>query len=234
MLKKYDPRTIFLSTIFIIIALVLMKTPLEMLLCGILVSVQIYIFKIDIKNLKRILSYSIGLFISIIFVNYFFMGKSETEILLSLGRVLGIIMLSVSVLSSMEISDIGYSIEKIFKPLKYFKIPVESIGTIIAISLKFIPLIEEESKRILKAQKARGIDYDIMKISERIKNIPTLFLPVVISGIQHSINLATAMEVRGYGAPYKKTRLNESKISFIEYSYLIFILIFIFVLGVIK
>lgn len=50
-----------------------------------------------------------------------------------------------------------------------------------------------------------------MKITEKIKNIPTLFLPVVISGIQHSINLATAMEVRGYGAPYKKLDLMSLK-----------------------
>lgn len=225
--RKFDPRTIFISTLLLIIPLIIMNSYLTAFFCGIVILLHLYIFGFEKKNFYRIFKYSIGLVFSIIFVNYIFMGKHVEEIFVSLFRLLGIILLAVSLLSSMDIVDIGYSIEKILSPLKIFKIPVETIGTIIAIALKFIPILQEEGNRIMTAQKARGIDFESMNIKERVKNIPTLFLPVIISGIQHSITLAIAMEVRGYGSNIPKTRLYEQSFSFKDWLYLFGVSLFL-------
>lgn len=224
-MRKFDPRTVLLSTLFLALALIIMNSILGVALTLTFVAIHLYIFRLDLGNLKRILRYSTALFISIIFINYFFMGKEVEYILFSLLRVLGVIFLSVSILTSLEIMDIGYAIEKLLSPLEKLRIPVGVISTVFAISLKFIPLLKEESERIVLAQKARGVDLDLMTLPEKIKNIPTLFLPVIISGIQHSINLATAMEVRGYGAPCEKSRYLESDVESSDYLYLVFSII---------
>jgi energy-coupling factor transport system permease protein len=228
--NKFDPRTILLSTIILIIALIFMNDFITVAISASGVFIQLSTFGYEKENIFRLLKFSLGLFISIIFINYFFMNKTIVEISLSLFRLIGIILLAASLLSSINIIDIGFSIEKLLSPLKIFKIPVETIGTITALALKFIPLLQEEAIRIQTAQKARGIDYDLMSIKEKIKNIPTLFLPVIISAIQHSVSLASAMEVRGYGAPVIRTRLYNSHLKKQDYLYLsgtIFILLII-------
>lgn len=222
---KFDPRTILLSTFLYALALIFMNSVGDIFLIGIFVGVHLYIFGLDMESFKKILKYSSTLFISIVFVNYFFMGRDILYIVLSLLRVLGVILISVSILSSMEIMDIGYAIEKLFSPLEKLGLPIHVVSTIFAVSLKFIPLLKEEGERIVLAQKARGVDFSLMNIKEKIGNIGTLFLPVIISGIQHSINLATAMEVRGYGAEREKTRLQESEMEKKDYIYFIISLV---------
>ena len=122
----------------------------------------------------------------------------------------------------------------IFHPLKYIKVPIESISTIIALSLKFIPLIKDEAVRIRKAQKARGLDYKLMSVPEKLSNITNLFIPIVISAIQSSVRTAIAMEVRGYSAPYKKTRLYESFMKFKDIIYILFTIIFLILIILIR
>ncbi|MGL6064248.1 MAG: energy-coupling factor transporter transmembrane component T family protein [Fusobacteriaceae bacterium] len=217
---KFDPRTVLISTFIYILALIFMDSPSDIFLVGAFIFLHLYTFRLNTENLKRILKYSATLFISIIFVNYFLMGRDALYIILSLIRVLGVILVSVSILSSMEIMDIGYALEKLFSPLEKVGIPVYVISTVLAVSLKFIPLLKDEGDRIVLAQKARGVDFSLMTIREKAGNIGTLFLPVIISGIQHSINLATAMEVRGYGAEREKTRLYESKMEKKDYIYI--------------
>lgn len=220
-MKKFDPRTILITTFILIIALIISKNYFNYLLVYTFILIHLYIFKLDIKKLVSILKTSIGLFLSIIFINYFFMGRSQEYIIFSLMRVFGVIVVSVSILSSMEISDIAFAIEKLLSPLEKVKIPVTVISTTFALSLKFIPLLKDEASRIILAQKARGIDYSLMSLKEKIRNIFTLIFPIIISGIYHSINLATAMEIRGFGAPYKKTRLYDSKIELKDLLYII-------------
>lgn len=229
--KKFDPRTIFLSTLFLTLSLIIMVDIIETLFCFIAILIHIILVGVKVKNLIKIFLASVWLLLSIILINYFLIGRDINYISNSIFRLFGIIILAAIVLSSMDIMDIGFAIERIFYPLKYLKIPIESISIIIALSLKFIPLIKDEAIRIQKAQKARGLDYKLMSISEKICNITSLFIPIVVSSIQSSIKIAIAMEVRGYSAPYKKTRLYESFITAKDFLYIIFnIIFFIFII----
>ena len=225
--KKFDPRTIFLSTLFLTISLVIMNDIIQALFCFIAILIHIILVGVKVKNLMKIFLASIWLLLSIILINYFLIGKDINYITNSTFRLFGIIILASVMLSSMNIMDIGFAIEKIFYPLKYLKIPIESISIIIALSLKFIPLIKDETFRIQKAQKARGLDYKLMSIAEKISNITSLFIPIVVSSIQSSVKTAIAMEIRGYSAPYKKTRLYESYITIKDLLYIIFSAIFL-------
>ena len=225
--KKFDPRTIFLSTLFLTLSLIIMNDIIQALFCFIAILIHIILVGVKVKNLIKIFLASIWLLLSIILINYFLIGKDINYITNSAFRLFGIIILASVMLSSMNIMDIGLAIEKIFYPLKYLKIPIESISIIIALSLKFIPLIKDETFRIQKAQKARGLDYKLMPITEKISNITSLFIPIVVSSIQSSVKTAIAMEIRGYSAPYKKNRLYESYITIKDLLYIIFSAIFL-------
>ena len=232
--KKFDPRTIFLSTLFLTLSLIIMNDIIQTLFCFIAILIHIILVGVKVKNLTKIFLASIWLLLSIILINYFLIKKDINYITNSTFRLFGIIILAAVMLSSMNIMDIGFAIEKIFYPLKYLKIPIESISIIMSLSLKFIPLIKDEAFRIQKAQKARGLDYKLMSITEKISNITSLFIPIVASSIQSSLKIAIAMELRGYSSPYKKTRLYESYITIKDLLYIFFNIIFLIFLIFIR
>ena len=221
--RKLDPRTVFYTAIFYVLALGFAKNYYQIIIILPFIFYQMKLFSANFNKLKRIFKYSIGLLLSMIFINLFLMDRDVDYVLLSIFRLLTIILLVTSMVSKMEIREIGFVIEKTLFPLKIFKVPVESIGVITALAFKFIPMLEDESKRIIIAQKARGIDYKLMNFREKMGNIVTLFFPVVISGIQNAVNLAISMEVRGYGNGIKRTRLKDYKLGIPDYIYLFFV-----------
>ncbi|MGL5621248.1 energy-coupling factor transporter transmembrane component T family protein [Cetobacterium sp.] len=225
-LQKFDPRTVFYATLICIIALGFIKKPYQILILLPVIFYQIRLFSINVDKLKKILKYSSGLMFSIVVINFFLIGRPSDYVVISFSRLIMIIFLATSMVSSLEIREIGFVIEKTLSPLKVFKIPVESIGVITALSFKFIPMLQEEAERVVLAQKARGIDYELMTLKEKIGNITTLFFPIVISGIQNAINLAISMEVRGYGNGAIRSRLRSYGFLKKDYQHLIFITIF--------
>lgn len=222
--KNFDPRVVFYTTIIYIVALSFADKYYQIIIILPAIFYQMKLFSTDLNRLKRIFKYSIGLLLSMVFVNLFLINRDIEYVFLSTFRLLTIILLVTSMVSKMEIREIGFVIEKTLSPLKIFKVPVESIGVITALAFKFIPMLEEESKRIVIAQKARGIDYKLMSIKEKIGNILTLFFPVVICGIQNAVNLAVSMEVRGYGNGIKRTRLKNYRLKRNDYLYFFFTL----------
>lgn len=231
-MNRYDPRTLFFTTLVYIAILAMMRRYIDIVLVFPFLLVHILLFSIKRENLKRVLKYSTTLFLSIIFINYFLIGRDLEYIVLGVLRFLGIIFVAVTLVSSLDIDEIGFVIESFLSPLKIFKVPVDSIAIITALGLKFIPVLQEEGQRIYLAQKARGLDFELMSLGERVKSVLNLFFPVVVSGIQKAFHIATAMEVRGYGCKVKRTRLKEYSFTKRDYLYMGFAVI-ILILNII-
>ena len=73
--KKFDPRTIFLSTLFLTISLIIMNNIIQTLFCFIAILIHIILVGVKVKNLIKIFFASIWLLLSIILINYFFINK---------------------------------------------------------------------------------------------------------------------------------------------------------------
>lgn len=228
-MNKYDPRTLFFTTFIYILLLAMMRKYIDIVVLLPFLIGHILLFSIKRENLKRVLKYSITLFLSTIFINYFLIGRDLEYIVVGVFRFLGIIFIAVTLVSSIDIDEIGFVMESFLSPLKIFKIPVDSIAVITALGLKFIPLLQEEGQRIYLAQKARGLDFELMGIGERVKSVINLFFPVVVSGIQKAFHIATAMEVRGYGNGMKRSRLKEYNLNKKDYLYMGFTVILLVV-----
>ncbi len=227
--NKFDPRTIFLSSLLLFSFIAFTNNINQMIFFLLLILIHSIVVGIKIEYFLKIFIASIWLLLSIVFINYFLIGRDTQYIIILVLRLFGLILLSSVFLSSLSIMDIGFAIEECFYFLRYIKIPVYVLSSVIVLSLKFIVLIKEEALRIQKAQKARGLDFKLMSIKDKLYNIINLFIPIIIFSIQSSIKIAIAMEIRGYSSNYKKTRLYKSYMKVKDYIYLSFIIIFFIV-----
>ena len=110
--------------------------------------------------------------------------------------------------------------------LKPIHFPTHEIAMTISIALRFIPTILDETNRIMKAQSSRGVDFT-HGFLKRIKAIVSLIIPLFVSAIERSEELANAMEARGYDPRSKRTHFHVMKFTHLDFiSFIIVLAIF--------
>ena len=89
-------------------------------------------------------------------------------------------------------------LEKALKPLQKINVPVHEIAMMMSIALRFIPILIEETDKIMKAQMARGADFETGGLVKKAKNMVPLLVPLFVSAFRRANDLALAMEARCY------------------------------------
>ena len=102
-------------------------------------------------------------------------------------------------------------LEKSLRPLNKIHVPVHEIAMMMSIALRFIPILLEETDKIMKAQIARGADFENGNLIQKVKNMVPLLVPLFISAFRRANDLAMAMEARCYHGGDHRTRLRELK-----------------------
>ncbi|MBD5432231.1 MAG: energy-coupling factor transporter transmembrane protein EcfT [Lactobacillus sp.] len=97
--------------------------------------------------------------------------------------------------TSLQIAD---GLEWILTPLKYLKVPVAEIALVLSIALRFVPTLLDEAVKITNAQRARGADFNSGSLMQRAKSIIPIIIPLFTNSLTVALDLATAMESRGY------------------------------------
>ena len=120
-------------------------------------------------------------------------------------RLILLISLAMVLTSSTRPMDLTYAFEWYMHPLKVIHFPVHEIAMTLSIALRFIPTLLDETNRIMKAQESRGADFS-HGFLRRFRAIISLMIPLFVSAIQRSEELANAMEVRGYDPRAKRTK----------------------------
>ncbi len=101
--------------------------------------------------------------------------------------------------------------EKLMQPLKIIGVPAHEIAMMMSIALRFIPTILEETDKIMKAQAARGADFDTGNIFKKAKSFIPVLVPLFVSAFRRSDELATAMEARCYRGGEGRTKMKQLK-----------------------
>ena len=104
-------------------------------------------------------------------------------------------------------------IEKILTPFKVIKVPAHEIAMMMTIAIRFIPTLSEETDKIIKAQKARGADFESGNIFKRVKAMVPILIPLFISAFKRADDLAIAMDSRCYNSGRKRTRMKQMKMT---------------------
>ncbi|MCY7892837.1 energy-coupling factor transporter transmembrane protein EcfT [Bacillus vallismortis] len=244
---RLDPRTKILSIFMFAISILLTEGTISYLaatcfvvLCVFLTNIPIRIFMNTLKPIIVILSFT--LFFHTLF------SKGE-HVLLSVGilhiteegikegiKVVYRIILMVIIASLLTLTtkplDITYGLERLFRPLSIFRVPVEQFSLMISITLRFIPTIVEEADKIMEAQRARGAQMNHKGLFKKISSYIPMIIPLLVSSVQRAERLSLAIEARGYGAGKERTRYRQLIYRKNDYgTFIISILFFLFLLG---
>ena len=103
-------------------------------------------------------------------------------------------------------------IESLLTPLKWIRFPVHELALIMSIALRFIPILTDETARIMNAQKARGADFESGSLVKRVKAIVPILIPLLISAFRRADELGDAMDARCYAG--SKVRTKYKKLQF--------------------
>lgn len=109
------------------------------------------------------------------------------------------------------------AIEYILKPFKKIGVPAHEIAMMMTIALRFIPTLLDETDKIMKAQQARGADFDTGNLMQKAKALIPILVPLFISAFRRAEELAMAMEARCYHGDEHRTRMNVMKMKSSDY-----------------
>ena len=128
------------------------------------------------------------------------------------------------------------AMESLMKPLNKIHVPVHEIAMMMSIALRFIPILLEETDKIMKAQMARGADFDSGGLIKKVKAMVPLLVPLFVSAFRRANDLALAMEARCYHGGEGRTQmkpLRYQKRDWLAYSFLLVYLAASIVIGVV-
>ncbi len=225
---RLDPRTKILLTIAMIVAVFLVKTMVGYaLILGFvcLVSRLSRIpFKMLLKGVKPlrvilILTFLLNLFFNtgttmliawgFLKISYEGLSQAVHYSLRLVFLVLGTSLMTLTT-SPIALSD---GIEMLLSPLKKLHFPAHELAMMMSIALRFIPTLMEEADKIMKAQMARGADFESGNLLARAKAMVPLLVPLFVSAFRRAGDLAMAMESRCYHGGENRTRLRVLKIT---------------------
>ncbi|MBR3640714.1 MAG: energy-coupling factor transporter transmembrane protein EcfT [Oscillibacter sp.] len=220
---RLDPRTKILLVILYIVALFIAKTftayALLALVLAICVRVSEVRFRVLVRGLRPVLI--IILFTGLL--NIFFtpderylfewgvLRVSEAGLRNAAFMVLRIMLLIMGTFlmtyttSPIRLTD---GLESLMSPLKRVKVPVHELAMMMAIALRFIPTLIEETDKIMSAQKARGADFESGNLFQKAKALVPILVPLFVSAFRRADELAVAMECRCYHGGEGRTKLH--------------------------
>ena len=223
LVHRFDPRLKLVLTIAYIVLLFAASNPLGLTLSILFLAVMYRVAKIPGKMILKSLKPILPIVIFTAVLNLFFVsGEGEPLVhiwfltiyaegvryaVLMAVRVMALIAgtsLLTYTTSPIVLTD---AIEQLLKPLGKLHFPVHELAMMMSIALRFIPTLIEETDKIMNAQKARGAQLDTGKMTDRVKALVPVLIPLFISAFRRADELAMAMECRCYRGGDGRTRL---------------------------
>ena len=132
-------------------------------------------------------------------------------------RIISLILISSALTFTTSPNDLTDALERLMKPLNVFHVKVHEIAMMMTIALRFVPLLLEETDKIMSAQKSRGADMESGSFVQRIKALIPVLIPLFVSAFRRAYELAVAMECRCYQGGQGRTRMKTLKLSYRDY-----------------
>ena len=221
MIHRMDPRVKLGGTILFIISLFFFKNyagyVIAALFLGMVIRLSKVPFKFMVKGMKTIVMLML---ITVVFNLFLTPGiplltiwkltitQEGLKMAISMAIRLTLLIIGSSVMTlTTTPNNLTDGMEKMMGPLKVFKVPVHEVAMMMSIALRFIPILLEETDEIMKAQIARGADFESGNIFKRAKAMVPLLVPLFISAFRRANDLAMAMEARCYRGGEGRTKM---------------------------
>lgn len=220
-IHKLDPRVKLITTILFIVSLFVSDNLVGYVIAAAFLTTAIKLSKVPFKFMVRgMKSIVILLMITVIFNLFLTPGEPlfsvwkltitkeglRTAIFMAVRLTFLIIGSSVMTLTTTP-NNLTDGLESLMKPLKVLRVPVHEVAMMMAIALRFIPILLEETDKIMKAQIARGADFESGNLIKKAKSLVPLLVPLFISAFRRANDLAMAMEARCYRGGDHRTKM---------------------------
>jgi len=220
-IHKLDPRVKLGGTVLFIISLFCYKNFIGYLVAALFLAIVIKLSNVPFKFMVRGMKAIVFLLLITVVFNLFLTPGEALVSVWKLTITKEGIVLATTMAVRLTMLIIGSSImtltttpnnltdgmEKMLRPLKIFKVPVHEVAMMMSIALRFIPILLEETDKIMKAQIARGADFESGNIVKRAKALVPLLIPLFISAFRRANDLAMAMEARCYRGGEGRTKM---------------------------
>ncbi len=220
-IHRLDPRVKLGTTILFIISLFIFHGVWGYFVAALFLALVIKLskvpFKFMVKGMKSIiflLSMTIlfNLFLTpgdpLVQIWKFRITKEGVRLALLLAIRLAFLIIGSSVMTlTTTPNQLTDGLEKMLKPLNRIKVPVHEIAMMMSIALRFIPILMEETDKIMKAQLARCADFESGNLIKKAKSLVPLLVPLFISAFRRANDLAMAMEARCYRGGEHRTKM---------------------------
>lgn len=220
-IHRLDPRTKLIVTMVFLVSLFMVDSLWVFAIPFILLFIEIKVSKVPfgfiLKGMKAILML---LVITVIFNVIFTPGdilftiwrisitRQGIEIAVQMAiRLILLIMGSTMLTLTTTPTQLTDGLESVMRPLTYIRVPVHEISMMMSIALRFIPILLEETDKIIKAQLARGADFESKNIVKKVKSYIPILVPLFISAFRRAGDLALAMEARCYRVGANRTKM---------------------------
>ncbi len=238
-LHRLDPRTKIILLFVLMILIFVAEGWSAYLFLTILTAGLVFLSKVPpltvLKSVKP-LSWIILFTLLIHFVSHdgevlakFYVFKVTTEgilygVRISLRLVLLIVLASLLTFttSPLKLTD---ATEKLLSPLKKIGVPSHELAMMMTIAIRFIPTLLEETDKIIKAQKSRGLDFDSGGIVKRLRAMVPILVPLFLSSFRRADDLAMAMEARCYRGGEGRTHMKQLRFTRLDFYATAFIIL---------
>ncbi len=224
---KCDPRTKILFLVVYIVAIFLCQNFYALAACAAAFVLVTAFSGVPFKSLLKSVRGILFLLLFMTVLNLFFhqgekvlwqwkfikITQEAVYFTLFLAARLFLLVLGSSLLTLTTTPvSLADGIESLLSPLKIIRFPVHEMALVMSIALRFIPILTDETGRIMNAQKARGADFESGGLLKRIKALLPVLIPLLISALRRAEELGDAMDARCYSG--SKVRTKYKKLTF--------------------
>ena len=220
-LHRLDPRVKLVGTFAYLISLFVVDSLPGYLLAALFLAVMIKLSNVPFRYIVRGMKTIIFLLIITVCFNLFLtpgeviwefwifkMTREGLNFAIKMAIRLSLLILGSSIMTlTTTPTQLTDALESLMRPLKKVRVPVHEIAMMMSIALRFIPILMEETDKIMKAQIARGADFESRNLIKKIKSMVPLLVPLFISAFRRANDLAMAMEARCYRGGEGRTKM---------------------------
>lgn len=225
-IHRLDARVKIIWTFVYILSLFLLQSFWGYLPVLVMLSLIIGIAKVPLKFILRglkpiffiiIFTFTINMLMTkgtpLVSLGFFTITREGLYSAVFMGARLVLLILGSSLLTlTTKPINLTDGIERLLSPGQKIGIPAHELAMMMTIALRFIPTLLEETDKIMKAQMARGADFETGNLINRAKSLIPLLVPLFISAFRIAQDLAMAMEARCYRGGGNRTRMNDSRL----------------------
>lgn len=220
-LHRLDPRVKLVGTFAYLIALFIVDSWVGYLLAALFLAAMIRLSNVPFRYIVRGMKTILFLLLITVCFNLFLtpgeviwqfgflkMSREGLSFAIKMALRLSLLILGSSIMTlTTTPTQLTDALESLMRPLKKIHVPVHEISMMMSIALRFIPILMEETDKIMKAQIARGADFESRNLVKKIKSLVPLLVPLFISAFRRANDLAMAMEARCYRGGEGRTKM---------------------------